>query len=406
MMVPYYKVEYVVDAKLPALSDDAQSWFAEPVVQADTDAMKKLAYALGVTGEVKKQKADIGGGYLVGPSDGSAPSVTFPAPMKDGRGDTYATWYYTGTYPKVGFEVTSETVSGSSDIPAETVVERSSEPVKPENLPDVAETRRLVKKILSSMNIDVTEKNVEATSDEFSSYAMAWQTFGGVRSPLTWNFGFGANSELSYASGSMLSFSKGPKYPRVGSDAGVKRLGDPRYFGGYGSFQPLSRMTSEPIQSVEPETVQTIHITAVKEALMPVVDTDNKVWLLPSYEFETKEGYPVGVLAIDDKFIDQGTASTTPGDSPTDSGTSITEPGVIEPGIVEPGVPDSVPTDDDVQALVGNSEAEAVKIIESWGWTVRIGERDGEKFMLTMDYSSTRVTLSITRGKVTAAVIG
>jgi hypothetical protein len=56
--------------------------------------------------------------------------------------------------------------------------------------------------------------------------------------------------------------------------------------------------------------------------------------------------------------------------------------------------------------LVGLSEDEALKVIASRGWTSRVGSRDGEDFMLTTDYSETRLTLSIEAGTVTNAVIG
>ena len=52
------------------------------------------------------------------------------------------------------------------------------------------------------------------------------------------------------------------------------------------------------------------------------------------------------------------------------------------------------------------SEQEATQTAQSNGWTVRIAARDGEQFALTMDYSPTRVNLTIDGGFVTYVFIG
>jgi hypothetical protein len=40
------------------------------------------------------------------------------------------------------------------------------------------------------------------------------------------------------------------------------------------------------------------------------------------------------------------------------------------------------------------------------GWQVRVAMRDGEAFMLTQDFQTNRVNLTITKGLVTNVVIG
>lgn len=49
-------------------------------------------------------------------------------------------------------------------------------------------------------------------------------------------------------------------------------------------------------------------------------------------------------------------------------------------------------------ALVGQTEQQATVLLSGCVW--RIGERDGEKFAMTMDYLETRRTLGIAGGKV------
>jgi hypothetical protein len=67
-----------------------------------------------------------------------------------------------------------------------------------------------------------------------------------------------------------------------------------------------------------------------------------------------------------------------------------------------------VVTLDDVSAkkLIGLTEAEAQKVCTELGWQVRVAMRDGEAFMLTTDYQTNRVNLTITKGLVTSVVIG
>jgi hypothetical protein len=56
--------------------------------------------------------------------------------------------------------------------------------------------------------------------------------------------------------------------------------------------------------------------------------------------------------------------------------------------------------------LIGFTESEAESCALRLGWAFRVGERDGEGFALTADYSQQRVTVSVTNDLVTAVVIG
>lgn len=56
--------------------------------------------------------------------------------------------------------------------------------------------------------------------------------------------------------------------------------------------------------------------------------------------------------------------------------------------------------------LVGMSEADAERCAAELGWGWRVGERDGEAFALTADYSPSRVTATVDAGAVTAVVVG
>ena len=56
--------------------------------------------------------------------------------------------------------------------------------------------------------------------------------------------------------------------------------------------------------------------------------------------------------------------------------------------------------------LIGFTESDAKSCATSLGWAFRVGERDGESFAVTADYSQQRVTVSVTKDLVTAVAVG
>jgi outer membrane biogenesis lipoprotein LolB len=56
--------------------------------------------------------------------------------------------------------------------------------------------------------------------------------------------------------------------------------------------------------------------------------------------------------------------------------------------------------------LIGLTESDAESCAAQIGWAFRVGERDGESFALTADYSLQRVTVSVTKDLVTAISVG
>jgi outer membrane biogenesis lipoprotein LolB len=56
--------------------------------------------------------------------------------------------------------------------------------------------------------------------------------------------------------------------------------------------------------------------------------------------------------------------------------------------------------------LIGFTESDAEACATSLGWAFRVGERDGESFAVTADYSQQRVTVSVTDDLVTAVAVG
>jgi hypothetical protein len=63
-------------------------------------------------------------------------------------------------------------------------------------------------------------------------------------------------------------------------------------------------------------------------------------------------------------------------------------------------------TQERADMLIGFTESAAESCATGLGWAFRVGERDGESFAVTADYSQQRVTVSVTNDLVIAVVIG
>ncbi len=63
-------------------------------------------------------------------------------------------------------------------------------------------------------------------------------------------------------------------------------------------------------------------------------------------------------------------------------------------------------TQERADMLIGFTESDAESCAMSLGWAFRVGERDGESFAVTADYSQQRVTVSVTNDLVTSVVVG
>ena len=63
-------------------------------------------------------------------------------------------------------------------------------------------------------------------------------------------------------------------------------------------------------------------------------------------------------------------------------------------------------TQERADKLIGLTESDAESCAKSLGWAFRVGERDGESFAVTADYSQQRVTVSVAKNLVTTVAVG
>jgi len=426
MMMPCFGLtEYVLVGELPALDTPVDGWRYAPATQLDEEAVTRIAAAFGVAGDIVALPPDWGGGWRIGPDDGSAPAIWFGA---DGLG----WWSYSAPWnmtPDMGVIATDQ------------AVEPSTEPVQPQppvGVPDAALAASLARQVFEQLGLEVSDADLEVYADDWGASVTLWHTLDGVRTGYATGLGFGANATITYAGGQLNEPERVTGFERVGTAAAFDRLAanGGMWWGG-GLAKPMidcavpmvdERMMVDPGVATEssagatdsgepapmpeplpmpepvvPPTV-TIEIVSVEEAWWTLYDMDGTVWVVPGYRFLDREGGEHLVPAVSDELVQP--VEPTSVDEPVVSepepvvGEPATEPVVTEP-VGDPAVIEEL-----VRKVVGLAENEAATIVEQAGLAWRVTERDGEQFPVTADYRTDRINAVITDGLVAAATIG
>ena len=427
-----YQQNFTAAADLPALDSNAPS-YTLTAGDASTDSLNALKAAFGVTKDFVAQDATQGGGYLAGNYDGTTATLYVGS-------DAMRYWSYSPAWDQSSISsrpCIMEDAVATSDIPTTDVAsEICAEPVAPENVPTKAEAEALFAKTVSALGVNSNDLILDSYADEWGANVTGYLKIDGVRSPLSWSVGYGADASITWASGVFADVQDGASYPRIGTAAAIERLnsqqagnwGGPMVRGGVtydtavasdiaatpvpepASSDVEAAVTTEPATSDAAPTldapapeVQEVLIIGVEEELVTLYGADGSIYLVPGYTFITAEdeyGYAgrYTVSALPDEYMQVA-------DAVNEVPLSIA-PETAAPA-VDPAVdPDMSVAQDVADSVLGMSEAEATKTAEAKGLTVRVGSRDGEDLPLTMDYRTDRVTLTVKADKVTAVVVG
>ena len=418
-----YQQHFTAAVDLPALDSNAPS-YTLTAGDASTDSLNALKAAFGVTKDFVAQDATQGGGYLAGNYDGTTATLYVGS-------DAMRYWSYSPAWDQSSISsrpCIMEDAVATSDIPTTDVAsEICAEPVAPENVPTKAEAEALFAKTISALGVKGNNLILDSYADEWSASVTGYLKIDGVRSPLSWSIGYGADAAITWASGVFADVEDGASYPRIGTAAAIERLnsqqagnwGGPMVRGGVAYDTAVASdveaaVTTEPASSdVVAETypvtdapapeIQEVSIVGVEEELVTLYGADGSIYLVPGYTFiaaEDEYGYAgrYTVSALPDEYMQVA-------DAVNEVPLSIA-PETAAPA-VDPAVdPDMSVAQDVADTVLGMSEAEATKTAEAKGLTVRVGSRDGEDFPLTMDYRTDRVTLTVKADKVTAVTVG
>lgn len=388
-MVPWFDVEYSFAGELPDLGAEAGSWRFAPGLEPSDERVASLARALGVDGDVRRLAADMGGGWMVGPDDYSAPTLTVAA-------DAMLSWWYSGmTDSRAIVSCAEPPVDPTTSEPVKT---SCVEPTPPSGVPSADEARRLAESLLDDLGVDVGDYRLDVYADDWNASVIGFRSLGGVEVPITVSVGFGADAALTWASGVLAEPVQDADYPIVSTADGLARLnsgdfGWGMYGGGVarGGVATDMAMPADAVPPAEGEVVE-VALVSVELGLTQVWDADGTVWLLPAYVFADADGGTYSVLAVADEYIVVPEVPEVPADTvPVDT---VTVPDAVEP-IIDAA---------DAAALVGLTEADAVDRAARLGWELRIVRLDGVDLAVTDDLRSNRVNVAVDGGVVTEIV--
>jgi hypothetical protein len=389
-------VSYSVLNELPDLGDAATAWSVNPLKE-NIGTLKKLAVSLGLSGDVVKEDKN---NFVIGLDDKTGAGLRLFVDVSS------AWWNYSSGAASSG---ATSSVACAPDTECVDVGTPAVDPPPPANLPDEATAIARVSQLLKDVGLRVKPYSFSATKSEWSTDVVGTFMARDISSNMSLYVSFGSDAKITYASGPLVELKNAGSYPLAAPKDAVKRLSQLQY----GLVGPTARSAidmsvSSPVTDSSTPVAVTVPITGVRLALMQTTLTNKSSILLPSYTFTNADGDVGTVIAIEEKFLSYGDSEVTDGGDPEPEPMPV-DPLIpaVDPGKAEnPSDPVAVLDETSVKKLIGLTEAEAQKVATELGWQVRVAMRDGEAFMLTTDYQTNRVNLTITKGLVTNVVIG
>lgn len=223
MMMPFVSYEYVAGDNLSTAGGRGHVYRLDLAGTPESVLSDASAY-FGVTGEPQKsQYFDAAWPtYVVGPEDGSAPSVTL---SWSGSGS----WWYNNpaAYPEQKC-LHEKRVGKGSDAYIECT---EYEPAITGLNPNKAETRRLASEFFTAMGVSFESADINVMVDEWSSFASVALVVNGQKTAIEWSLSWSGNGELSWAQGNSVAIVDAGEFNTVSDAAAVDRLADWRWFG-------------------------------------------------------------------------------------------------------------------------------------------------------------------------------
>jgi len=406
MIAPTYVAEFVVADDLPALPTVDTGFVYTAGTPTTAEQAAAIAAVFGVTGDVLRVGEWEPGGWQVGPTDGTAPSVFL-------GDDAQHNWSYSPAWDTMTSDawVGCAAVEGD-ELAADCVVPSTTVPTPPAGIPTADEARARADELLAALGVDSTAMAVDTYADE-------WSASVNVSEPSTgryWNFGFGAEGELQWANGTIgVPEPVGP-YPLIDLDTALARLDEYQF----GMVMPFAvpgpavdvgviEPAAEPaIDAVPPTTGDVVVPDVTFPAPEPITvtlvdvqadvwwawDASGDIWIVPAYRFIGDDGGWYTVPAVTDEFLIEVPA---PEILPLETFPAPTIPVTVPVSdtVADVELPigpsDTAPLD----SLVGACIEEFSGAAEALGFSVRITEIDGQPQPATRDFRPSRVNVAV-----------
>ena len=315
MMMPMFTYDYVAGDNLSTSTGRGHVYRLD-LAGTPESVLRNAAAFFGVSGETQKsQYFDAAWpSYVVGPEDGSAPSITV---SWSGTGS----WWYNNpaAYPEQKC-LKEKRVGKGSDAYIECT---EYEPAVMGLNPDETKTRQLASEFFAEMGVDFDPADITVIADEWSSFASVALTINGQPTAVEWSISWSGNGELSYAQGNAITIVDVGEFNTVSDAAAVERLADWRWFGagptdyqgGMGvmrssvdaGFDSMAgdAATSEAVEPAEPTepTVEPTEAPVPSETTEPVPDETDAPIVEPTEEpipLPTEPELPVQTITIDE----------------------------------------------------------------------------------------------------------
>jgi len=306
------------DGGLPSATGTGAAWAFDPAGVASAATATRVATALGVIGDARVEW----GSWVVGPNDGTGPSVTV-----SGDGQASASFYDPTRDPWACSTDAQENPSAGVVAPAAGVCDGST--VTPTG--DAAIER--ARQALTAIGVDTTSTQVSVQADTGDTTTAAaryvYETFAhvldGALTGVQWSVTL-VGDGVQNLWGPLAPLVELGTYDVISPAQAVERMNDPR-FGSSGGVMPMARAESEgvatdavvaPDDSTAEPVVPTVpaagaaiswpvtEVTLVSARLGVALTTlpSGAAMLVPTYELTDSDGGTWSVIAVADSQLD------------------------------------------------------------------------------------------------------
>jgi hypothetical protein len=309
-------------AGLSTSGSEAEAFGLDPAGVLSAETARRVGDTLGASGEPRQE----GGSWVVGPADGSGPTVHVYA---DGSGsfDFYDPSRDPWSCPFPGKAEPGTTGEGGTDS-SEILPAPDCPTVTPDAAPAMGDAVAALRDVMDRLGVDPAGFELEAGESYEGDpwrYVTAWQVVEGQRTGLSWSASVSASGIANLYGFLAETISLG-QYPVVSEAEAVERLGDPRFGASGGMIAQAadaraaeegdtasSDMMPAPNPTVPPTPtpgaqvawpVTDVTITSGRLGVAQQYMPDGAVLLLPAYELRDADGNVWPVLAVAEDVLD------------------------------------------------------------------------------------------------------